>query len=317
MREIVIATRASPLARAQALSVGEALARAEPRISYRLLPLTTRGDRIKGELPRFGGKGLFVREVQEAVLQGKADLAVHSAKDLPSEPIPGLVLAAVPPREDPRDALLGTPLAELPRGARVGTSSLRRASQLKAFRSDLTVIPFRGNVDTRLAKLARGEVDAAIMSLAGLRRLGLEAEVVEVLDPHLMTPAPGQGCLAVEAREADQELIALLEAVSDQAARTELEAERAFLQALGGGCFLPAGCLARLEGQILQVQAVLAAVDGSEVHRVFLQGDPSEASTLGRRAAAALRAAGASLLEGARAREAGPAAGAGPGREEH
>jgi hydroxymethylbilane synthase len=262
-----------------------------------LVPIRTSGDRLAtAHLAEVGGKGLFVQEIDEALRDGRVDLAVHSLKDLPAERPKGLVLAAFPRREDPRDALVATPPAHvgsLPQAARVGTSSLRRSVQLLALRPDLAVAPIRGNVDTRLRKLRQGEYDALVVAAAGLRRLGLLDETATVLDPEEMLPAAGQGTLGVEAREEDAETLALADVVTDVESRAAALAERALLQALGGTCTTPLAAYARRTGSGLRLDVFLATPDGARVLRDGDVGDPGAPEALGRRLAGRLLAAGA------------------------
>lgn len=266
-----IATRASTLARWQAERVG---ARVGGAVEYVLV--STTGDRDQtSELHAIGGQGVFTKEVQQAVLDGRADVAVHSAKDLPSTTPEGLVLAAVPERADARDALVGRALADLAAGARVGTGSVRRRAQLAAARPDLTFGPLRGNIETRLRKRAELGYDAVVVAVAALVRLGLAGEITETLHPDVVMPQVGQGALAVECRADDARTLERLRAVDDADAHRAVDAERAFLAELGGGCDLPCGALARVEpraGSIV-MEAVLATLDGHVVLRTRVAGD--------------------------------------------
>ncbi len=285
---MTIGTRGSQLALWQARWVQGRLEGAE------ILTIKTTGDRIAAAaLPEVGGKGLFTKEIEEALLDGRADVAVHSLKDLPTEMDRRLVIAAVPPREDVRDALVGRPLENLPRGARVGTSSLRRAAQLRHARPDLIVENIRGNVDTRLRKLGEGRYDAVVLAVAGLRRLGLADRIAEVLSPEWMCPAAGQGALAVQCRAGDAETQRRLAALDDPQTRAEVTAERALLAELGGGCRVPIGACARAEGSRLRLTAMVASPDGAQLVRVTLDGSVADPEGLGRRAAAELNSRGA------------------------
>jgi hydroxymethylbilane synthase len=283
-RRLRIATRGSPLALTQAQSVADRIGAAcglEPE----LLTVRTRGDDAADvPIDRIGGQGAFVKEVQAAVLDGRADLAVHSAKDLPPLTPPGLVLACVPERADPRDALVGATLGTLPTGAVVATGSVRRRAQLAWLRPDLTFAELRGNMRTRLDK-ARA-AGAGVVAVAALERLGLQDEIDDVLDFGDMLPQVGQGALAVECRHDDEELRRLLAAVDDGGAHREVLAERAFLATLGGGCTLPAGALARSAPAApdgapdrLRLDAMLASADGRVLLRATDEGDDAE--TLG------------------------------------
>jgi hydroxymethylbilane synthase len=240
-----------------------------------MVVVSTMGDR-RTDVPiwTIGGTGVFVKEVQQAVLEGRADLAVHSAKDLPSQTAAGLRLAAVPERADPRDALVGRKLDDIPAGGRIGTGSVRRRAQLAAARPDLTFASLRGNIETRVAKAA--EFDAVVVAVAALERLGLGGEIAEVLDTDLVLPQVAQGALAVECRDDDEETLALLAAIDDTEAHAAVEAERAFLRCLGGGCDLPCGALARAAGGGVTVEVLLATHDGKTVLRTSHQGtDPA------------------------------------------
>jgi hydroxymethylbilane synthase len=235
------------------------------------LHVVTSGDRIVDRaLSEVGGKGLFVKEIEEAIADGRATLAVHSMKDVPPALAPGLELSCVPKREDPRDVAVtrdGCPLSELATGARVGTSSLRRSVQLAVWRPDLRIVPLRGNVDTRLRKCRAGEVDAVILARAGLLRLGLEHEVTEVLDPELCLPAVGQGALAVEQRSDDAETRALVEPLTDPESSLCVAAERGVMAAVEGNCQTPVAAYAERVARALRLRALLAEPDGSRLRR--------------------------------------------------
>jgi hydroxymethylbilane synthase len=266
-----VATRGSALARRQAQLVVDRLEGPAD-----LVIVSTQGDRdTTSTIHALGGTGVFVKEIQEAVRRGDADLAVHSAKDLPATTPDGLVLAAVPERADPRDALVGRALADLPTGAHIGTGSVRRRAQLAGLRPDLTFGELRGNVPTRLEKAAR--FDAVVLAAAALDRLDLADHIAERLAPATMLPQVGQGALAVECRADDNETRTALAAIDDPGAHGELLAERAFLAALGGGCNLPCGALARrTPGGVLVLDALLASLDGRVVLRVHGEGDDPE-----------------------------------------
>ncbi|WP_419929788.1 hydroxymethylbilane synthase [Candidatus Poriferisocius sp.] len=267
------ATRGSALARWQTTHIAELLgstADVEPVL------VTTAGDRLADEpISAIGGKGVFVKEVQSAVLFGRADIAVHSAKDLPAATPDGLVIAAVSRRADPRDALVGCRLSNLPQGALVATGSARRRVQLRELRPDLRFAELRGNIGTRLEKAS--DYDAVVMAKAALDRLGEHPSVVDVLGCEVMVPQVGQGALAVECRADDHRVLALLAAIQDPVARREVDAERAFLTTLGGDCTLPAGAHAHVRGHTLAMRAVLAdSIDG-RCHTVVGEGDDGEA----------------------------------------
>jgi hydroxymethylbilane synthase len=268
-----VATRGSPLARWQARRVVELVSVLPGAPHCAELVVRTTGDALS-EVPvaQLGGQGAFVKEVQSAVLDGRADLAVHSAKDLPSTTPPGLVLACVPERADPRDVLVGTRLDDLKPGATVATGSVRRRAQLAWLRPDLSFCDLRGNMATRIERARR--VDAGVLALAALERLGLTADIAEVLEPGTLLPQVGQGALAVECRHDDHEVLALLDAVDDRWAHAEVAAERAFLAALGGGCTLPLGALARHGGvgSEMAIEGMLASRDGRVMLRRRLIG---------------------------------------------
>jgi hydroxymethylbilane synthase len=284
---IRIATRQSALAQAQARLVADALQAAWHGLEVELVLVVTEGDRRRDvATDQLGGKGAFTAAVQAAVLDGRAELAVHSAKDLPAEQTPGLALAAVPERADPRDVLVAahpvSGLDDLPAGASVGTGSPRRVALLRWLRPDLEVLPLRGNVDTRVRKARSGEMDAVVLAAAGLARLGLDDELTAPLDPEVFTPAPGQGCLAVEGREDDTRVLGLVSAITHRPSRVALRAERAFLAALGGSCTLPAGALLTRRGDVrLEVQGFLAGADGKGLVRERLAGPLDDPEALG------------------------------------
>jgi hydroxymethylbilane synthase len=261
-----IATRGSPLARWQAEHVASRLRAADPSIEVELLVVDTQGDRrLDVPIWELGGKGVFAKEVQTAVLDGRADLAVHSAKDLPSGSVPGLVIAAVPERGDPRDALVGSTLADLPRGAEVATGSLRRQAQLAALRPDLRFVGLRGNMATRLAKAS--DHDAVVVAAVALDRLGLAGHIAERLAVDAVLPQVAQGALAVECRADDTDLVARLVAIEHPDSRRCVDAERAFLAELGGDCSLPAAAYATITAGGLVVEGRLLSVDGRTVLR--------------------------------------------------
>lgn len=286
---LVIGSRGSRLALWQAGWVRQRLRDLgrESRIEI----IRTTGDRItEVPLAQAGTKGLFTREIEDALLGRAVDLAVHSLKDLPTELPGGLAIAAFPPREDPRDAVVGAALADLTQGAKVGTSSLRRAAQLRAHRPDLVIEPIRGNVDTRLRRLDEGRYDAVVLAAAGLRRLGCADRIAEILPPEVMCPAVGQGALAVEVRGEDTAAYRAL--LDDAPTRAAVSAERAVLSALGGGCLVPIGAHARIEGDTLRILAIVISPDGSRLVRRDSAGPPSAAEDIGARLGAALLESG-------------------------
>ncbi|HWL38125.1 MAG TPA: hydroxymethylbilane synthase [Frankiaceae bacterium] len=296
-----LGTRRSALAMAQSGGVAATLI-ATTGQDVELVEITTRGDTDPGAITQIGGTGVFVSALRDALLAGEVDLAVHSLKDLPTEPAEGLVVAAIPTREDPRDVLCspaGLTLGELPTGARVGTGSPRRAAQLLALGLGIEVVPIRGNVDTRLKKAIDGEVDAVVLARAGLARLDRLDAVSEVLDPIQLLPAPGQGALAVEC-VAGSPVADLLRALDDPDTRACVTAERALLRALEAGCTAPVGALADLADDEIYLRAAACAPDGSDVLRQSLTGPMTEPEELGRRLAAILLDDGAAELMGER-----------------
>lgn len=273
MSRLRVATRASRLARWQAERTGALLAR-DRDVDVEYVEVTTTGDvRQDVELHAIGGTGVFAKEVQQAVLDGRADIAVHSAKDLPAETPAGLVLAAVPERGDPRDALVGAPLGQIPTGGIVGTDSVRRRAQLAHTRPDLLFGSLRGNIETRLRKQRDDGFDAIVVALAALERLDLDDHVAEVLDPSVVLPQVAQGALAVECRIDDRASLRRLAAIDDRYAHRAVNAERAYLAELGGGCNLPCGALAAIAGPDIVLDAVLATLDGHVVLRSRVIGD--------------------------------------------
>jgi hydroxymethylbilane synthase len=297
---VKIATRGSQLALWQAHHVRDRLLSGGVD-AIELVVLKTRGDKILDRaLSEVGGKGLFVKEIEEALLDGRADVAVHSMKDLPAEVPPELVIAAIPEREDPRDALLVRPglaartVAELPSGAKLGTSSLRRMCQLRAARRDLDIVPLRGNVDTRVKKLQAGELDAIVLACAGLKRLGFAAHITAPLDENESLPAIGQGALAIECRANDAATRAHVERLDHAATRRCVTAERAFLARLEGGCQTPLAAHAQLDGNGVMIEGLVGAPDGSKILRERLRGDDPE--RVGRELAEKLLSLGADAI---------------------
>jgi hydroxymethylbilane synthase len=287
-----IGSRGSQLALWQARRIQQRLEQMGE--ACRIEVIKTTGDKITDvPLAKVGSKGLFTKEIEEALLEGRVDLAVHSLKDLPTELPRGLTIAAIAEREDPRDAVVGARLGDLPGGARVGTSSLRRTAQLKALRPDLIIEPLRGNLDTRLRKLEEGRYDAIVAACAGLKRLGWEQRIAEVLEPRVMCPAVGQGALAVETREDGGSAWSVCRRLDDPAARAAVTAERAVLRALGGGCQVPLGACGRVADGILHLEAVVAAPDGSRLIRLEESGPAAEAERIGMRVGRRLLEAGA------------------------
>ncbi len=296
-----IATRKSKLALWQAKHVAALLRQAHPGIEIELVPLTTKGDAIQDRsLAAIGGKGLFIKELEVAMQESRADLAVHSMKDVPADVPAEFEIAAVLERADARDALIArngvTRLEDLEHGARVGTSSLRRQAQLRAARPDLRIEMLRGNVDTRLRRLDAGDLDAILLACAGLVRLGLASRISARLDPKLCLPAVGQGIIGIECRGADTRTRELLQALEDHRTRRVLEAERAFAARLAGSCTSPIAAFAELHADSLTLEGLVAEPDGSRVLRDSVQGSGAHSAALGGQLADRLLAAGAGEL---------------------
>ena len=293
-RPLLIGTRGSPLALWQANHVRALLLDVHGlrEDAVALEPITTTGDRLRDKpLRDFGGKGLFTKEIDDALLAGAVDLAVHSMKDLPTDLPPGIVIAAVLKRGDVRDAFIsagGESLAALPPGAVVGSSSLRRQAQVKRLRPDLKVIDFRGNVETRLAKIERGAADATLLALAGLKRLGLADHVTSILSTEEMLPAVAQGAIGIACRSNDARTRDLLQALNDPATATAVACERAFLGELDGSCRTPIAGLAEISGDALRFRGLVLNPEGSEWHEIERLGRPSDAASIGAEAGRAL-----------------------------
>jgi hydroxymethylbilane synthase len=303
MSVLRLATRDSALAGAQSRQVADRLS-SVAGCTVVLVPIRSVGDVDRGPLAQIGGSGVFVSSLRQALLDGEADIAVHSLKDLPTAGAEGITLAAVPPREDPRDVVVardGLTLGGLPHGSVVGTGSPRRAAQLRALGLGLDIAPIRGNVETRIRLVTDCRIDAVVLAKAGLTRLGRSGEVTEVLDPLQMLPAPGQGALAVECRTGEPELLAMLaSALDDPPSRTVVAAERSLLAALEAGCSAPVGALADIalgdDGDELWLRAVAVAPDGARMVRMSSTGPPGDAVSVGEALAADMLAEGASTL---------------------
>lgn len=299
-RTVRVGTRGSALARTQTQTVADALG-----VPTEIVHIVTPGDRSAAPVEQIGGTGVFVSALREALLRNEIDVAIHSYKDLPTAPAEGIVIAAIPVREDPRDALVardGLTLGELPPGSKVGTGSARRTAQLRALGLGLDVVPIRGNVDTRLRRVAEGDLDGVVLAMAGLRRLGRADEATEVLDPIQLLPSPAQGALAVECRSDDQAMINLLSTVDDRYTRAAATAERAMLAALEGGCTAPIAALAEIaEGDTdteIYLRGSVTAPDGSGAIRLSVTGPVTDADGVGRRLAAELLSEGADKMMG-------------------
>ena len=290
---IRLGTRGSKLALIQAHETQDRLARAHPALAepgaVEIMAITTTGDSVQNRLlSEIGGKGLFTKEIDEALLGGRIDIAVHSMKDLPTKLPDGTVIGAVLPREDPRDALIGAArLADLPQGATLGTASLRRAAQAKSLRPDLEVVPLRGNVDTRLRKIAAGEAKATLLAVAGLKRLGMLDRVGGALEPEEMLPSVAQGAIAIACRSGDTRVLGWLD---DRPSRLRVTAERAMLEVLDGSCRTPIAGLAEIAGDTLRLRGLVASIDGQRVDRAERSGPAADAETIGRDLGLALKA---------------------------
>lgn len=299
---LVIGTRGSKLALAQTHWVADALRRAHPALEIEIRIIQTEGDATQAAnipLASFAEKGIFAKELESALLAGEIDAAVHSLKDLEHTLPEGLVIAAVPPREDPRDALIGSTLDSLPLGAKVGTGSVRRRALLLSRRPDLELLEIRGNIDTRLRKGREGQYDAICLAVAGLNRLGLQDNITEILDPDWFTPDPGQGALALQCRAADLKVCSWLASLDDPITNAAITAERTFLREFGGGCKTPLGALATGYGWSLHLQGMAASPDGTTILRAETWGETPGARSPerhGEELAAALRAQGADQL---------------------
>ncbi|KPK28564.1 MAG: hydroxymethylbilane synthase [Nitrospira bacterium SG8_3] len=292
-----IGTRGSKLALAQSEWVKKRIEGRHPHAQVQLVRIKTTGDKIlDSPLAKIGGKGLFVKEIEEALLNKRVDLAVHSMKDVPAALPEGLILTTFPKREDPHDAFVSIDcpnLGQLPRGSRVGTGSLRRAAQLLHIRPDLELLPLRGNVDTRLRKLEAGNFQAIILAAAGMRRLGFEDRISQLLSTEQILPAIGQGALGLEVRHDDEETIGLIDFLNDEETQVTVEAERAFLKELQGGCQVPIAAFSRLNGGRLDLEGMVAELDGSKVIRDRITGARNKAEDMGIRLARRLLASGA------------------------
>lgn len=295
-----IATRRSPLAMWQAEYVRDRLQENHPGLQVEFIKMVTQGDKILDTpLAKVGGKGLFVKELEVGMLEGQADIAVHSMKDVPMAFPEGLHLAVVCPREDPRDAFVSNTypsLEALPQGARVGTSSMRRTCQLRELRPDLNILDLRGNVNTRLKKLDDGEYDAIILAAAGLIRLEFETRIAEFIEPEVSLPAVGQGAVGIECREGDERIHRLLACLNDEATSIRVRAERAMNNRLEGGCQVPIGGYSVLEGDQIWMRALVGRPDGSEMIRGEIRGPQAEAEALGEQLADDLLSRGAAEI---------------------
>jgi hydroxymethylbilane synthase len=303
IKKIKIGTRGSPLALWQSAWVREALARRSPRLEIELVIIKTSGDKIQDvPLADMGGKGLFIKEIEEALLERRIDLAVHSLKDMPGELPQGLIIGAVPVREDPRDVLISKDrmlLKDIPGGKKIGTGSLRRKAQLLHFRPDLQIVPLRGNLDTRLKKLESEGLAGIILAAAGIHRIGLKDRISQYLDLDISLPAVGQGALTLEIREGDLRLQELVDAIHHQATALCTQAERALLNRLQGGCQIPIAGHAWIQGQQIILKGLIAGLDGGKLIKDQLEGPLTDPTSLGiRLAERLLKAGGQEILEG-------------------
>jgi hydroxymethylbilane synthase len=302
--QIRIGTRGSQLALAQANEVKNRLLGAFPELTQEqieILKITTTGDKLLDKnLAEIGGKGLFTKEVEEALYEEKIDIAVHSMKDMPDKLPEGMIIDCILEREDPRDAFISNKaknIDDLPEASVVGTSSVRRQSQLLALRPDLNVVPFRGNVVTRLDKLDKGEVDATFLALAGLKRIGLDGRVTSIIEQEQMLPAVAQGAIGVECLQSNEHIQRVLEKINHEPSRVRVEAERAFLIALGGSCTTPIGALAEISGDKLTLRTLIATPDGKTIHKADRAGTLSDAAAMGEDAGKELREKTGNVLQ--------------------
>ncbi|MEW6634358.1 MAG: hydroxymethylbilane synthase [Pseudomonadota bacterium] len=305
MQTLKIGTRGSPLALAQAHETRARLMKAHslPEQAFEVVAISTSGDRIQDRpLSEAGGKGLFTKEIEEALLDGRIDIAVHSSKDMPTVLPEGLELSAFLPREDARDAFIGKTarrIVDLPKGVRVGSSSLRRQALIRRMRPDLDVVIFRGNVQTRLRKLDEGVADGTILAYAGLKRLALDTIITDLMPLDIFPPAPGQGAIGIESRIGDRPVEAMLAAIHDVPTGQALACERAFLGALDGSCRTPIAGHATISGEKLSFAGLIISPDGTESHEVSLDGPARDAAEIGAEAARTVRArAGAKFFDG-------------------
>jgi hydroxymethylbilane synthase len=303
LQELRIGTRGSSLALFQANWVKEKLVQIHPHLKVTLIKIKTTGDKIQdAPLAKIGGKGLFVKEIEEALIQKKIDLAVHSVKDVPTELPAGLHLSAITKREDPRDVFISKDdkgLKDLPQKAKIGTSSLRRQAQLLHFRDDFELVPLRGNLDTRLKKLKTMNLDGIVLAFAGVKRMGLEERITEIIPTEISLPAIGQGALGIETRREDDEVEGRTQILNDPASSIAISAERAFLKRLGGGCQVPVAAFGRTVGAILQIDGMVGTIDGKRLIRHHVEGSIEEAESLGIQLAEVLLIKGArEILEG-------------------
>ncbi|MDP2644833.1 MAG: hydroxymethylbilane synthase [Desulfobacterales bacterium] len=298
--KVSIGTRGSALALWQSNWVKSALEKQFSHLSFALKVIKTKGDRILDvPLAKVGGKGLFVKEIEDALLDGRIDLAVHSMKDMPAEIPPGLAIGAIPRRENPQDVLLsknGLSLSNLAAGARIGTGSLRRAAQLRYARKDLDVVPLRGNLDTRIRKLTTEDLDGIILAAAGVRRLGFESKITQYLDENIMLPAAGQGALCIEVRQNDPRITPVVGVLNHLETQAAVLGERAFLNRIGGSCQVPVAAYGKIQKEILVLCALVADIDGKTIIKETASGSTLHSVDIGTKLADRLLARGAKEL---------------------
>lgn len=300
LQKLRLGSRGSRLALWQAEYIKEALALAVPELKVEIQVIKTTGDKILDvALSKIGDKGLFTKEIEKELLDGTIDMAVHSMKDLPSQIEAGLCIGAVLPRENPQDVLISQfkrKLSDLPPGAVIGTSSLRRKAQIKHLRPDLKIVELRGNVETRIRKMQEEDMDGIVLAYAGVKRLGFESLISECLSYDLLMPAVGQGAIAVETRAGDTKVLKIVEKINHEPTRIQVEAERSFLARLEGGCQVPIAAIADFQGQELRIQGLVASLDGQEMISLGMTGRPSQAAELGSKLGQSLLDAGAGRI---------------------
>ncbi|HHV16855.1 MAG TPA: hydroxymethylbilane synthase [Gelria sp.] len=300
MKSIILGSRGSKLALWQANYVASQLTRVVPDLDVEVKVIKTKGDKILDvALSRIGDKGLFTKEIEKELLDGSIDMAIHSMKDLPSQMAPGLCIGAVLKRENPGDVLIsrqGYKFSDLPEGAIIGTSSLRRISQIRALRPDIVLVDIRGNIETRIRKMHEQELDGIVLAYAGVKRLGLEEKISDILPHNIMLPAVGQGAIAIEVRQGDTSNLELARSINHEPTNWATRTERSFLKVLEGGCQVPIGCYAEVSGENITVEGLVASLDGRRVFRESIQGKCQEADLIGRQLARDLLQKGAASV---------------------
>lgn len=300
MKSIILGSRGSKLALWQANYVASQLTRVVPDLDVEVKVIKTKGDKILDvALSRIGDKGLFTKEIEKELLDGSIDMAIHSMKDLPSQMAPGLCIGAVLKRENPGDVLIsrqGYKFSDLPEGAIIGTSSLRRISQIRALRPDIVLVDIRGNIETRIRKMHEQELDGIVLAYAGVKRLGLEEKISDILPYNIMLPAVGQGAIAIEVRQGDTSNLELARSINHEPTNWATRTERSFLKVLEGGCQVPIGCYAEVSGENITVEGLVASLDGRRVFRESIQGKCQEADLIGRQLARDLLQKGAASV---------------------